>query len=88
MAEHKFPIFKVTETLDKSANSNTTTKIDQKTTTKKEDPIGFQTFELQRIRNQTGLRISTTMKVRKQRRNKITQGKILKQNSLPRQATE
>lgn len=88
MAEHKFPIFKVTETLDKSANSNTTTKIDQKTTTKKEDPIGFQTFELQRNRNQTGLRISTTMKVRKQRRNKVTQGKILKQNSLPRQATE
>ena len=64
------------------------TKIDQKPTTKKEDPIGFQTFELQRIRNQTGLRISTTMKVRKQRRNKVTQGKILKQNSLPRQATE
>ena len=88
MAEHKFPIFKVTETLDKSANSNTATKIDQKQTTKKEDPIGFQTFELQRIRNQTGLRISTTMKVRKQRRNKVTQGKILKQNSLPRQATE
>ena len=53
MAEHKFPIFKVTETLDKSANSNTATKIDQKPTTKKEDPIGFQTFELQRIRNQT-----------------------------------
>lgn len=72
MAEHKFPIFKVTETLDKSANSNTTTKIDQKTTTKKEDPIGFQTFELQRNRNQTGLRISTTMKVRKQRRNSYT----------------
>lgn len=35
MAEHKFPVFKVTEALDKSANSNTTTKTDQKTTTKK-----------------------------------------------------
>ena len=88
MAEHKFPVFKVTEALDKSANSNTTTKIDQNTTTKKEDPIGFQTFELQKIRNQTGLRISTTTKVRKQKRNKVTQGKIFKQNSLPRQATE
>ena len=88
MAEHKFPVFKVTEALDKSANSNTTTKTDQKTTTKKEDPIGFQTFELQKIRNQTGLRISTTTKVRKQKRNKVTQGKIFKQNSLPRQATE
>ena len=88
MAEHKFPVFKVTEALDKSANSNTTTKIDQKTTTQKEDPIGFQTFELQKIRNQTGLRISTTTNVRKQNRNKVTQGKIFKQNSLPRQATE
>ena len=35
MAEHKFPVFKVTEALDKSANSNTTTKTDQKQQQKK-----------------------------------------------------
>lgn len=87
MAEHKFPIFKVTETLDKSANLKHNNKNRSKNNNKRR-PYRFSNIWITKKQESDWPQNLEQPWKLENKEEIVTQGKILKQNSLPRQATE